>query len=271
MKSTNQKTESVRLDIPVKNLFRGKYQPRNDFDTESLNELCLSIQTHGVISPVTVREAGKGKYEIIAGERRCRASKIVGLTHIPCIVKNLSDKEAALIGLIENVQRENLSPFEVAEHIRMTFDMFQISKTDIGKAIGKSRSWVSNLLRLTEVADSVKILIRSRKIEATHARALLSLKHTDQLMVARQIIAEKLTVQQTETIVRGILAPTKEPSKARRDIHFTKLEERLSEVFGAEVKFLQSKKGNGSIEIPFYSREELEGIKQKINKINKTN
>jgi len=246
--------------IETSKLIIGKYQPRKTFCKDGLNDLANSITENGVISPLTVRKTDNDNYEVIAGERRWRATVIAGLKEIPCIIQELTNKDAALISLIENIQREDLQPLEEAEHIQNTINMFGASKAEVGRTLGKSRSWVSNLLRLTDIANSVKEMLRNKEIEATHARALLTLDNHKQYLVAKEIVEKKLTVRETETLVKNISQGLSYRRKNNKDIDLISLERNLSEKLNAPVKFNLKKDGSGNVEIRYYSHEELESI-----------
>jgi ParB family chromosome partitioning protein len=242
----------------------GKYQPRRDFNIESLEELANSINQNGVIAPLTVRNTSNNNYEVIAGERRWRATIIAGLKEIPCIIKDVNDKDSALMSLIENIHRESLSPLEEAEHIQNTILEFNLSKAEVARKIGKSRSWVSNLIRLTDVTNSVKDMLRNNEIDATHARALLSLDNHKQYLVAKDIVQKGLTVSETEKLVKSLNEKTASNNHKTKDADLASIEETISEKYNAPVSLKLNKEGGGTLEFTYFSQEELVGIIQKI-------
>ncbi|RUM78360.1 MAG: chromosome partitioning protein ParB, partial [Candidatus Thioglobus sp.] len=193
--------------LSVNALQRGKFQPRDDIDPDTLNELAESITSQGIIQPLVVRKVTYDKYEIIAGERRWRAAKIAGLDEIPVIVREIDDQVALAIGLIENIQRESLTPLEEARALQKLIEDFKMTHEEISHVVGRSRSAVSNLIRLLQLNESVKQLLGSGKIEMGHARALLPLNEDQQLDVANQVIQRSLSVRQTEELVKRILNP----------------------------------------------------------------
>ncbi|MBW5289359.1 MAG: Chromosome (plasmid) partitioning protein ParB [Candidatus Ruthia sp. Apha_13_S6] len=222
-------------------LQRGKFQPRDDIDPDTLNELASSITSQGVIQPLVVRKVGYDKYEIIAGERRWRAAKIAGLNEVPVIIRKIDDQVALAIGLIENIQRESLTPLEEAKALQQLIEDFKMTHEKVSSVVGRSRSTVSNLIRLLQLNDAVKQLLSSGDIEMGHARALLSLTKEQQLDVANQVIKKSLSVRQTEELVKKALNPI--PKKS------TSIEPRILELMQTLSKKLASKteiKPNGN-------------------------
>jgi ParB family chromosome partitioning protein len=244
-------------------LQRGKFQPRDDINPDTLNELANSITSQGVIQPLVVRKVGYDKYEIIAGERRWRAAKIAGLNEVPVIIRKINDQVALAIGLIENIQRESLTPLEEAKALQQLIEDFKMTHEEISNIVGRSRSTVSNLIRLLQLNDAVKQLLSSGDIEMGHARALLSLTKNQQLDVANQVIKKSLSVRQTEDLVKKVLNPT--PKKS------TSIEPRILELMQTLNKKLASKteiKSNGNqgkIIIHYQSIDELDNILNHIN------
>ena len=261
------KTESLQSDLqklPIEWLTPGKYQPRKDMSQDALEDLASSIRAQGVIQPIVVRELSTNSYEIIAGERRWRASQLAGLHEVPCILKNVPDEAAVAIALIENIQREDLNAMEEAVALQRLLTEFELTHQQVAEAVGKSRATVTNLLRLNQLADDVKTLLEHGDIEMGHARALLALPLEQQLDAGRIIAAKQLTVRETENLVRRLLEPPVEKQVAAKDPDVAMLEQRLSERFGAPVAISYNKKGKGELVINYSSLPELDGILQKL-------
>lgn len=250
-------TDSLH-NLAINSIRPGRYQPRKFFDPVALDELAQTLTSQGVLQPLTVRPIEGEYFEIIAGERRWRAAKIAGLTHVPCILKNYNDKETALIALAENIKRQNLTPLEESEYLAQKLVDKVLNKAEVARAIGKTRSWVSNSLRLNQAPEQIKQLIRDNKIRSTHARALLSLPLEQQMEVANLIISNGLSVQQTEKAVRDIAKGN--TSKAHKDINITHLENKLCERLNAPVTIKMTSKTTGALSIEFYSKDELNQI-----------
>jgi ParB family chromosome partitioning protein len=255
--------------LPVDLLQRGSNQPRTDFDKEALQELAESIKAQGVLQPVMVRPLGdSGKYEIIAGERRWRAAQLAGLHEIPAVVRELDDQTAMCIALIENIQREDLNPLEQARGLSRLAEEFDMTHDDIAGSVGRSRSAVTNMLRLLELCDDVKRLLESRQLEMGHARALLTLSEQQQKWAAQQIIKSGLSVRAAEALARR-LQKTKtvlKPWQDRVDPDVKLLETELSEQLGAAVSIQQRKQGKGTLRIAYDSLAQLDGILDKIRR-----
>lgn len=265
--SSDQKSESLQSDLqklPVEWLQPGKYQPRKDMSQEALEDLASSIRAQGVIQPIVVRELSAESYEIIAGERRWRASQLAGLHEVPCILKNVADEAAVAIALIENIQREDLNAMEEAVALQRLLTEFELTHQQVAEAVGKSRTTVTNLLRLNQLVDDVKTLLEHGDIEMGHARALLSLPHEQQIEAGRIIAAKQLTVRETENLVRRLLEPPVEKATTVKDPDVVALEQRLSERFAAPVAISYNKKGKGELVINYSSLPELDGILQKL-------
>ena len=254
------------MHINVAYLQRGKYQPRIDLDEDALQELATSIKQHGVMQPIVIRPLAKVlpnspiTHEIIAGERRWRAAQIVGLTHIPAIMRPMSDDLAIALALIENIQREDLSVMEQAAALQRFHDEFGMSHSQIADVVGKARTTVSNLLRLNQLHDDVKQALNEGQMDMGHARALLSLSPKQQPVIAKKIIQGQLTVRQTEALVKDILNPKAPTQSQEIDYDRLRLNQHLSEQLGAVVKIKGSSKGKGSIEIFFHNEEELQAL-----------
>jgi ParB family chromosome partitioning protein len=252
-------------EIPVGNIQRGRYQPRKHLDQEALNDLAASIKQQGLMQPIIVRSiggAGKTHYEIIAGERRWRACKSIGMEVVSAIVRDVTDEAAIAMALIENLQREDLNPIEEAEALRRLQTEFNLTQSDVAEAVGKSRSTVANLLRLTSLQIGVKSLLETGKIEMGHARAILSLSPVDQQRAADEVLKKNLSVRQTERLARDLLEPVKQRQKEapKEDPNLARLKSRISEKLGAKVEIVHSSSGKGKLEISYNNLDELQGI-----------
>ncbi len=249
--------------LAVGALQRGKFQPRDDIDPDTLNELADSITSQGVIQPLVVRKVTYDKYEIIAGERRWRAAQIAGLTEVPVIVREIDDQVALAIGLIENIQRESLTPLEEAKALQQLIVDFDMTHEEISHVVGRSRSSVSNLIRLLQLNDSVKQLLGNGDLEMGHARALLSLPEDQQFDVANQVIQKSLSVRQTEELVKRVLNP--KPKKTSSiEPHIQELMENLSQKLDSKTEIKDSN-NKGRIIIHYKSQTELDNILKHIN------
>jgi ParB family chromosome partitioning protein len=260
-------SSSALQQLPVEFLTPGKYQPRKDMSQEALDDLASSIRAQGVIQPIVVRPLAKNKFEIIAGERRWRASQLAQLAEVPCIIKDVPDEAAVAIALIENIQREDLNAMEEAVALERLLNEFALTHQQVADAVGKSRASVTNLLRLNQLNDDVKLLLEHGDIEMGHARALLALQDNAQSDAARLVAAKQFTVRETENLVRRILEPKPAVAEKPRDPDVMALEQRLSERFAAPVQISYNNKGKGKLEIAYSSLDELDGI---INKLNLT-
>ncbi|MCG8908322.1 ParB/RepB/Spo0J family partition protein [Pseudomonas sp. DP-17] len=259
--------EAVQVDsrelqhLPLDLIQRGKYQPRRDMDPQALEELAQSIKAQGVMQPIVVRPIDKGRYEIIAGERRWRASQQAGLDKIPAMVREVPDEAAIAMALIENIQREDLNPIEEAAALQRLQQEFQLTQQQVADAVGKSRVTVANLLRLIALPDEIKTLLSHGDLEMGHARALLGLPEDRQVEGARHVVARGLTVRQTEALVRQWLNAPEDPVKAvRTDPDISRLEQRLAERLGAPVQIRHGQKGKGQLVIRYNSLDELQGV-----------
>ena len=249
------------VELPVEFMQRGKYQPRRDMHQEALQELADSIKAQGVMQPIVVRPVGDNKYEIIAGERRWRATQIAGLDKIPAVIRDVNDEAAIAMALIENIQREDLNPIEEAISLKRFQDEFELTHQEVADAVGKSRTGVTNLLRLLNLTDEVRMLLEHGDLEMGHARCLLSLPANLQRTIARQIITRGLSVRQAEALVRKTQQDAKEtPEKETADSDIAKLEEGLSEHIGVPVKVQHTAKGKGKLVFNYKSLDELDGI-----------
>lgn len=259
----DQPYEVVSIDL----LQPGESQPRTQMSEEGLSELADSIRQQGIISPIIVRKTLAGKYEIIAGERRFRAAKLVGLLDVPVIIREVDDRQALAMALIENIQREDLNPLEEAVGIQRLIEECSYTHEQAAEAIGRSRTTATNLLRLLNLTDEVKAMLMEGALEMGHARALLALEAGEQILVAKEIVARGLSVRQTEELVKK--HKDKQPArpkvviKTRDDL---RLEETLAESLGAVVKLTANQKGKGRIVIEFANLDQLQGIVDKIQK-----
>lgn len=249
-------------ELPLEQLQRGRYQPRTDMDPEALEELAASIRAQGVVQPIVVRPlAGPDRYEIIAGERRWRAAQLAGLASVPVVVRDVPDQAAIAISLIENIQRENLNPIEEAHALRRLLDEFGLTHQQAAEAVGRSRTAVTNLLRLLDLSPDVRGLLENGDLEMGHARALLALEETTQRDAARQVVAKSLSVRETENLVRRLqTAGQDKPREAREDPDIRRLQDGLSEQLGAAVRIQHSARGKGRLVIAYNSLDELDGI-----------
>lgn len=256
------RTDNKELqNLPVDLIQRGKYQPRRDMDPTALEELAQSIKAQGLMQPIVVRPIEDGRYEIVAGERRWRATQQAGLDRISALVREIPDEAAIAMALIENIQREDLNPIDEAFALQRLQQEFQLTQQQVADAVGKSRVTVTNLLRLTALPDEIKTLLAHGDLEMGHARALLGLALERQVEGARHVVARGLTVRQTEALVRQWLSNKErvvEPVKADPDI--SRLEQRLAEKLGSPVQIKHGQKGKGQLVIRYNSLDELQGV-----------
>ncbi|MEW9797844.1 ParB/RepB/Spo0J family partition protein [Alteromonas sp. CYL-A6] len=250
--------------LPIEYLVPGKYQPRKDMSPEALEELASSIRSQGVIQPIVVRQTDHHRYEIIAGERRWRAAQLAQLDDVPCLIKNVADEAAVAIALIENIQREDLNAMEEATALDRLMNEFELTHAQVAEAVGKSRTTVTNLLRLNNLNDDVKLLVEHGDIEMGHARALLALEGDLQSQAAQTVSGKGLTVRDTEKLVKKLLEPPKEKPEKHIDPDVKSLINRLSETLGAQVTIDHNAKGKGKMVISFNDLDQLDGIISKI-------
>jgi len=252
-------TDTLRV-LRVEQLQPGKYQPRTHMDHDSLVQLADSIRAQGIMQPILVREIGTNQYEIIAGERRWRAAQMAGMHEVQVLVRELEDETALAMSLIENIQRENLNPLEEANGIQRLLDEFGLTHQAAAEAIGRSRTAVTNLLRLRALAAKVQDMLMAGHIDMGHARALLPLDGATQIAAAEQIAAKKLSVREAERLVQRLTQPRKEVTAPRVSRDILNLQESLAEQLGASVVIRQGAKGKGKLTIDYNSADELEGI-----------
>jgi len=261
--------EGQPATLPLSAMQAGRYQPRTRMDEGSLYELAESIKSQGVMQPVLVRPVGEGRYEIIAGERRFRAAKLAGLDSVPVLVKTVPDEAAAVMALIENIQREDLNPLEEAQGLQRLVNEFKLTHEQAAQAVGRSRSAATNLLRLLNLADPVQQMLLAGDLEMGHARALLPLAAAQQVMAAQEIAAKKLSVREAEKLAARAAAPEggsarkTKPDSRSRDV--LRLEERLADRLAAKVEIRTRGRGQrGEIAIAFASLDELNGLIERL-------
>lgn len=254
--------------LKVEHLQAGQYQPRQHFDQASLEELAHSIGSQGIIEPLIVRAVGINRYEIIVGERRWRAARVAGLTTVPAIVRDLSNQATLAVALVENLQRQDLNVLEEALGLQRLMDEFKLTQAEVGSMVGKNRTTISNLLRLLKLNSEVKALLQNSTLEMGHARALLALSGVQQTQAANDIIARKLSVRETEQLVKQLLKTpraTDLPVKVYRGTQVAYLENDLSKKLGAPVLIQHNRSGKGKLEIHYASLEALDAILMHIN------
>jgi len=259
-------------DLPVEYLQRGKYQPRKDMNSERLQELADSIRAQGIIQPIIVREIGYNRYEIIAGERRWRAGQLAGLAEVPVVIKDIEDRAAMAIALIENIQREDLNPLEEAEALLRLVAEFELTHQQVAEAVGRSRATVTNLLRLNELESGVKVFLINRQMGMGHARALLSLSAEKQILLATKVAEEGLSVRVTEALVRKVQKTAEESGGAAEQVKekvfdqdALRLQEAITDFLGAKTTIKHKRNGQGSVVIDYSNLDELDGIVSRFN------
>ncbi len=263
---TPAESSSVRL-LPVDLIERGRYQPRTQMDDEALEALAASIREQGVLQPIVVRAIADGRYEIVAGERRWRAAQRAALAEVPVVVRDVADRDALAIALIENIQREDLNPIEEARALDRLIREFDLTHAAAAEAVGRSRAGVTNLLRLLELDETVRDLLESGALEMGHARALLAVSTSRQAETAREVIRRSLNVRQTEALVRrSTRAPAGGASARAQDPDVRRLERSLRESLGARVELKQKRGGRGSLVIHYASLDELDGLLERIQR-----
>lgn len=261
---SDAKAEDELRNLPVERLRPGKYQPRTHMDQDSLAELAASIKAQGVMQPILVRAVdstpGAERYEIVAGERRWRASQLAGLAEVPVLVRSIPDEQALEMALIENIQRENLNPLEEAQGLQRLIDEFGLTHQQAADAVGRSRPAASNLLRLLQLTAAVQEMLMSGQLDMGHARALLPLTGAQQVAVAQRIVQKGLSVREAEQLVQQIVNPPKKSADKPVDRDLLRLEEDLADGLGANVQIRTNKKGAGKVTIEFNSLEQLDGL-----------
>lgn len=260
--------DKMLRELPIEFIERGRYQPRRDMSPEALEELASSIRKQGVMQPIVVRpvgEPGEDRFEIIAGERRWRATQLAGLDKIPAVIREVPDEAAIAMALIENIQREDLNAVEEAIALARLKDEFELTQQEVADAVGKSRVTVTNLLRLLTLREDVRKMLEYGDIEAGHAKVLLGLSDGQQLEAARLVAAQGLSVRQTESLVRRMQQEAAAPSEKKKvDPDIRRLEESLSQKVGAKVAIQHTAKGKGKLVIRYNSLDELDGVLEHI-------
>ena len=254
------------MNVALSQLRPGKYQPRTQMDPGAIAELAESIKVQGVIQPILARPLSDGHFEIIAGERRWRAARLAGLDSIPVLVRDVRDDLALAMALIENIQREDLNPIEEAAGIQRLIDEFGMTHEEAAAAVGRSRSGVTNLLRLLSLAKPVQDLVLHRKLDMGHGRALLALSGAKQIELANLVVAKDLSVRQAEQLVGQALSAPRSHKNPPRDRDLVALEEELSEHLGTRVSIVARKKGAGRLIVEYASLDQLDGVLSRLRR-----
>lgn len=270
-RASGEEERSILKDLPLDAIQPGRYQPRSAMDPGRLEELAESIRVQGLVQPVVVRPLARaGTYELIAGERRWRASRMAGKQTVPAIIREVPDEATLALALIENIQRENLNPLEEATALKRLIDEFELTHNQAAESVGRSRAAVSNLLRLLELAPAVRELVDEGRLDMGHARALLALGRDAQVRVARQVADQDLSVRQTEALVRRIRegqpAIKKNKAPAAKDADIERLEQELSETLCAPVSVKHQASGRGHVAIRYTSLDELDGLLERLRR-----
>ncbi|NOH97471.1 ParB/RepB/Spo0J family partition protein [Vibrio sp. 99-70-13A1] len=252
------------IELSVNSLKPGVYQPRKDIAPEALEELAASIQSQGIIQPIIVRPISQDHFEIIAGERRWRAARQAGLKQVPCLIKKVQDKAAIAMALIENIQREDLNVIEEAQALERLQNEFELTHQQVAEVIGKSRTTVSNLLRLNQLENEVKGLVSNKQLEMGHARALLALEGNKQVEIANTVADKKLTVRQTESLVKNCLKPEVEEKTKPEDQEALAISQRLAEKLQANVSIVRNNLGKSKVTITLDEPHKLEQLIAKL-------
>lgn len=257
-------SETILRKLPIDLLIPGKYQPRRNFDPVILKDLANSIRAQGIIQPLVVRPLNNGNYEIIAGERRWRAAQLAELTEVPAIIREIPDEQAIALSLIENIQREDLNSIDTALGMKRLIDEFDMTHEGIAEVLGKSRTAVTNLLRLLALNTDVQLMLKEGKLDMGHARALLGVDLLEQPRIAQMIIAQDLSVRATEMLIRH-LQKSKIKNTTAPDQNIISLQNQLSDAFGTKVNIFHSKSGKGKLVFHYHNVDELDGILQRLN------
>ena len=257
--NSNEQNDVLR-DLKINQLKPGKYQPRSHMDQAALNDLAASIKAQGVMQPILARALADGDFEIIAGERRWRAAQIAGLSVVPVLVRKVADNAAPAMALIENIQREDLSPLEEAQGIQRLIEEFQMTHQTAADAVGRSRSAASNLLRLLKLPQAVQTLLAQGGLDMGHARALLALEGAQQITLAHKIVAHKLSVRETEKLIQHLLKPEIKPKKIKPNRDILQLQEDLAQRIGTSVQIKAGKNGSGKLIFDYTSHDHLDEL-----------
>ncbi|KHD23214.1 chromosome partitioning protein ParB [Vibrio caribbeanicus] len=264
LQSQQLSSEGELTDLSINSLKPGIYQPRKDMSPEALEELAASIESQGIIQPIVVRQVEHDKFEIIAGERRWRAARKAGLKQVPCVIKNVEDRAAIAMALIENIQREDLNVIEEAVALERLQTEFSLTHQQVADVIGKSRAAVSNILRLNQLENDVKGLVSDNLLDMGHARALLALEGEQQIEVAQQVAKKQLTVRQTEQLVKKCLQPAVEDKNAPQDVEIQELSQKLSAMLGGKVAIVRNPSGKSKVTISLDEPHKLEQLIAKL-------
>jgi ParB family chromosome partitioning protein len=273
-KEVLEKKVEANLDISVDSIVANPFQPRTNFDGQALEELAASIKKLGIVQPLTVREVSPGKYQLIAGERRLRASRLAGLTHVPAYVRTADDQAMLELALVENIQREDLDAVEVAISFQRLIEECRLTQEQLSERVGKQRSTVANYLRLLRLPAEIQLGIRSKQLMMGHARALINIEdQKKQINAYYKIIEGELSVRQTEDLVRHLQTelvrdPEKAEKKKRLNNDYSRLSEHLNKIFESKINFRINENGKGKIVIPFESPEEMERILGVFDRLN---
>lgn len=263
--TVNNSTDASNLQqLPIEQVRSGKYQPRKKFNTESLQELADSIKSQGVIQPIVVRNISDNEYEIIAGERRWRAAQLAGLAEVPVVIRNVPDEAAIAMALIENIQREDLNVIEEANALQRLIQEFELTHEQVAEIVGKSRTTITNILRLLSLNNEVKNLLINKELEMGHARALLTLSNDRQTEIAKIVTTKKLSVRETETLIQRLQTSSIKKPKTT-DVNISRLEKNLSDKLAAAVVIQHTTKGKGKLIIHYNNLDELDGILKHID------
>lgn len=263
-------SEKSIITLSINEVEPNREQPRKEFNESALSELSKSIEKNGVIQPILVRPLAGGSYQIVAGERRWRAARMAGLTEIPVVIREMSDEDAAVFALIENLQREDLNPIEEAEGIRSLIEEFGMTQEEAADRVGKSRTAVTNILRLLKLPQNILSMVAKGKITSGHARALISLEDEGEMLkIANAVIDNSLTVREVEKMVKTALAGESAKPKKRekkRDKYYDEVELALTQTLGRKVKIYLSKGGKGTLEFEFFGKEDLNKLAKEFDK-----
>lgn len=265
--SLEEISSSSAVKLKINEIEPNREQPRKEFNQEALSELADSIALHGIIQPLLVRPLSDGSYQLVAGERRWRAARLAGLSEVPVVIRELSDSETMEIALIENLQREDLNPIEEAQGLKLLIDTYGLTQEDCAKRVGKSRPAIANALRLLSLPERVLSLVREGKLSTGHARALIALEDEKKIVsLADEIILKKLSVRETERAVKLLLKGESKVEKKpkKRDKYYDEVELALSESMGRKIKVLPGKGQRGTLEIEFFSKDDLSKIAKSL-------
>jgi len=263
--ANDQSSDSTQLtELAVERLCRGRYQPRRDMEPQALEELAASIKVQGIMQPIVVRPIGGDNFEIIAGERRWRAAQMAGLERVPVVIRDVPDEAAIAMALIENIQRENLNPIEEAIALQRLQQEFELSQQEVADAVGKSRTAVTNLLRLINLTDEVKRMLEHGDLEMGHARALLPLSEELQIDAGREVVVKGLSVRQTELLVRTLQNPAEPKAKLELTSTHERIVDDLTRLLSTKVTLSENAKGQGKIVISYNDAKELKAIVKQL-------